>query len=176
VRSLAKSLRSSTHSGLPSIRGRLSGGRRAKGSHSTNSRSLAAAAKDSAASQLLDDAVVRYGLADHQRDAQLPGRFMLRTRYRPINEWRITWLSCCLPPLGMESASCSIGFSKLNSPAHQCLCLRFKPHLTVSASLLKCPPGWRFDKRNHSRVVGDPESAGMNGHVVGDERALQERK
>src|SRR6266478_2476549 len=32
---------------------------------------------------------------------------------------RFTWLSCCLPPLGMESASCSIGFSKLNSPAHQ---------------------------------------------------------
>src|SRR5437879_8726779 len=39
---------------------------------------------------------------------------------------RFTWLSCCLPPLGMESASCSIGFSKLNSPAHWYLCLRFR--------------------------------------------------
>jgi hypothetical protein len=27
-----------------------------------------------------------------------------------------------------------------------------------------------------ARVVGDSESAGMNRHVVGDERALQERK
>jgi hypothetical protein len=27
-----------------------------------------------------------------------------------------------------------------------------------------------------TRVVGDPESAGINRHVVGDERALQERK
>src|SRR5260370_20783235 len=48
-----------------------------------------------------------------------------------------TWLSCCLPPLGMESASCSIGFSKLNSPAHQCLCLRFKRYLTVSPARLE---------------------------------------
>src|SRR5713226_9609770 len=28
----------------------------------------------------------------------------------------LTWLSCCPPPLGMESASCTNGFSKLNSP------------------------------------------------------------
>jgi len=29
---------------------------------------------------------------------------------------------------------------------------------------------------NNSRVVGYSESAGINRHVVGDERALQERK
>src|SRR5215471_20528328 len=52
----------------------------------------------------------------------------------PNNPLAITWLSCCLPPLGMESASCSIGFSKLNSPAHRYLCLRFKrPRLSSSA-------------------------------------------
>jgi hypothetical protein len=28
----------------------------------------------------------------------------------------------------------------------------------------------------NSRMVGKPESAGLNRHVVGDERALQERK
>jgi hypothetical protein len=50
---------------------------------------------------------------------------------------RISWLSCCLPPLGKESASCSIGFSKLNSPAHRCLCLRFKRHLAVSPARLE---------------------------------------
>ena len=31
---------------------------------------------------------------------------------------RLSRLSCCLPPLGMESASWTNGFSKLNSPAH----------------------------------------------------------
>ncbi len=50
---------------------------------------------------------------------------------------RIAWLSCCLPPLGKESASCSIGFSKLNSPAHLCLCLRFKRHLAISPARLE---------------------------------------
>ena len=50
---------------------------------------------------------------------------------------RFTWLSCCLPPLGMESASCSIGFSKLNSPAHQYLCLRFKRYLAISPARLE---------------------------------------
>ena len=40
-------------------------------------------------------------------------------------------LPYCLPPLGMESASCSIGFSKLNSPAHWYLCLRFSAHLAM---------------------------------------------
>jgi hypothetical protein len=40
----------------------------------------------------------------------------------------------------------------------------------------------RFETaRQHSilhpeRIVGNPESAGINRHVVGDERALQERK
>src|SRR6267143_6383287 len=50
---------------------------------------------------------------------------------------RFMWLSCCLPPLGMESASCSIGFSKLNSPAHQYLCLRFKRYLAISPARLE---------------------------------------
>ena len=50
---------------------------------------------------------------------------------------RFTWLSCCLPPLGMESASCSIGFSKLNSPAHQYLCLRFRRYLAISPARLE---------------------------------------
>jgi hypothetical protein len=50
---------------------------------------------------------------------------------------RLAWLSCCLPPLGKESASCSIGFSKLNSPAHRYLCLRFKRHLAVSPARLE---------------------------------------
>src|SRR5258708_1763611 len=50
---------------------------------------------------------------------------------------RLAWLSCCLPPLGMESASCSIGFSKLNSPAHRYLCLRFKLHLAMSPARLE---------------------------------------
>src|SRR5260370_30206525 len=47
------------------------------------------------------------------------------------------WLLCCLPPLGRESASCSIGFSKLNSPAHRYLCLRFKLHLAMSLARLE---------------------------------------
>src|ERR1700681_101686 len=50
---------------------------------------------------------------------------------------RVTWLSCCLPPLGRESASCTNGFSKLNSPAHQYLCLRFKPHLAMRPARLE---------------------------------------
>ena len=50
---------------------------------------------------------------------------------------RLVWLSCCLPPLGMESASCSIGFSKLHSPAHQYLCLRFKRYLAISPARLE---------------------------------------
>src|SRR5215470_14574159 len=55
----------------------------------------------------------------------------------PNNPLAITWLSCCLPPLGMESASCSIGFSKLNSPAHRYLCLRFKRHLAMPPARLE---------------------------------------
>ena len=47
------------------------------------------------------------------------------------------WLLCCLPPIGTESASCSIGFSKLNSPAHQYLCLRFKRYLAISPARLE---------------------------------------
>src|SRR6266849_532169 len=55
----------------------------------------------------------------------------------PSNPLAITWLLCCLPPLGTESASCSIGFSKLNSPAHRYLCLRFKRHLATSPARLE---------------------------------------
>jgi len=55
----------------------------------------------------------------------------------PSNPLAIAWLLCCLPPIGMESASCSIGFSKLNSPAHRYLCLRFKRHLAVSPARLE---------------------------------------
>ena len=50
---------------------------------------------------------------------------------------RVAWLSCCLPSLGKESASCSIGFSKLNSPAHRYLCLCFKRYLTASPARLE---------------------------------------
>src|SRR5215813_8177026 len=60
----------------------------------------------------------------------------------PNNPLAITWLSCCLPPLGMESASCSIGFSKLNSPAHRYLYLRFKRYHTM-------PPA-RFEAKMES--------------------------
>src|SRR6266478_7548510 len=55
----------------------------------------------------------------------------------PNNPLAITWLLCCLPPLGTESASCSIGFSKLNSPAHRYLCLRFKRYLAISSARLE---------------------------------------
>src|SRR6266849_627639 len=55
----------------------------------------------------------------------------------PSNPLAITWLLCCLPPLGTESASCSIGFSKLNSPAHRYLCLRFKRYLAISPARLE---------------------------------------
>jgi hypothetical protein len=50
---------------------------------------------------------------------------------------RLAWLLCCLPPLGTESASCSIGFSKLNSPAHRYLCLRFERYLAISPARLE---------------------------------------
>src|SRR5258708_27755863 len=55
----------------------------------------------------------------------------------PSNPLAITWLLCCLPPLRTESASCSIGFSKLNSPAHRYLCLRFKRYLATSPARLE---------------------------------------
>src|SRR5882762_326990 len=96
----------------------------------------------------------------------------------PSNPLAITWLLCCLPPLGRESASCSIGFSKLNSPAHRYLCLRFKRYIAISParlearidSLLSFPvglfhplqhaglsrrsPGCRPLVRNRSSVLG----------------------
>src|SRR6266851_10096739 len=55
----------------------------------------------------------------------------------PTIHSRLAWLPCCLPPLGIESASCSIGFSKLNSPAHRYPCLRFKRHLAMSPARLE---------------------------------------
>ena len=36
-----------------------------------------------------------------------------------------------------ESASWKIVFSKLNSPAHRCLCLRFKRHLAMTPARLE---------------------------------------
>src|SRR6266581_1410054 len=53
-----------------------------------------------------------------------------------IHSW-LAWLSCCFLPTGTESASCSIGFTKLNSPAHRYLCLRFKRHLAISPARLE---------------------------------------
>src|SRR6516165_5585042 len=50
----------------------------------------------------------------------------------PNSHSRLMRLPYCLPPLGTESASCSIGFSKLNSPAHWYLYRRFRSHLTMS--------------------------------------------
>jgi hypothetical protein len=50
---------------------------------------------------------------------------------------RLTWLLCCLPPLGTESACCSIGFSKLNRPVHRYLCLGFKRYLAMSPAKLE---------------------------------------
>src|SRR5260370_41570808 len=55
----------------------------------------------------------------------------------PASHSRLAWLPCRLPPFGKESASCTIGFSKLNSPAHRYLCLRFKRHLTMSPARLE---------------------------------------
>jgi hypothetical protein len=50
---------------------------------------------------------------------------------------RVTRLSCGLLPTGMESASWINGFSKLNSPAHRYLCLRFGSHLTMYPARLE---------------------------------------
>jgi hypothetical protein len=58
------------------------------------------------------------------------------TQDRAIHS-RLAWLLCCLPPLGTESASCSIGFSKLNNPVHRYLCLRFKRYLAISPARLE---------------------------------------
>src|ERR1700674_98863 len=55
----------------------------------------------------------------------------------PTSHSRFAWLSCCLPPIGTKSASCSIVFSKLNSPAHRYLCLRFKRYLATSPARLE---------------------------------------
>ena len=42
-----------------------------------------------ATAEFLNDAVVGDGLADHLGDAWLSGRFILRTRLRPVNEWQL---------------------------------------------------------------------------------------
>jgi len=55
----------------------------------------------------------------------------------PTNHSRFAWLSCCLRPIGTESTSCSIRFSKLNSPAHRYLCLRFKRYLATPPARLE---------------------------------------
>src|SRR6202049_4728934 len=83
------------------------------------------------------------------------------TQDRTIHS-RLAWLLCCLPPRGTESASGSINFSKLNSPAHRYLCLRFKRYLAISParlearmdSLLSFPVGL-FHPRSEERRVGE---------------------
>jgi len=50
----------------------------------------------------------------------------------------LTWLPCCLPPLPERSRHPDPnGFSKLNSPAHRYLCLRFKRDLAISPARLE---------------------------------------
>jgi hypothetical protein len=55
----------------------------------------------------------------------------------PTIHSRFACLSCCLPPHGIESATCSIGFSKLNSPAHPVPLSTFKRHLAAPPTRLK---------------------------------------
>src|SRR5246127_1785981 len=66
-----------------------------------------------------------------------PNRFLTHRRKTKVPGRDLAWLLCCFPPLGTESASCSIGFSKLNSPAHRYLCLRFKRYLAISPARLE---------------------------------------
>jgi len=47
------------------------------------------------------------------------------------------------------------------------------PDVATHAIMLGMPSGFL---RDCARVVGKQESAGLNRHVVGDARALQERK
>jgi hypothetical protein len=99
---------------------------------------------------------------------------VLRLRKTEQSTRNLTWLLCCLPPLGTESASCSIGFSKLNSPAHRYLCLRFKRHLAMSParlearmdSLLSFPVGL-FHPLQH---------AGLSRRSPGSRRHTDERQ
>ena len=53
-------------------------------------------------------------------------------------------------PTGKVSASWNIGFSKLNSPAHQYLCLRFNQHLAMPPARLEA----RMDSLLSFPVVG----------------------
>src|SRR5580658_1466221 len=46
-----------------------------------------------AAAKLLHDAVMRDGLADHSGDQSFFGRFILRTRQRPVNKWQLSYNS-----------------------------------------------------------------------------------
>src|SRR5229473_1856501 len=55
----------------------------------------------------------------------------------PSNPLALIVVAVLPSPLGTESASCSIGFSKLNSPAHRYLCLRFKQYLATSPARLE---------------------------------------
>src|SRR6266550_7318086 len=55
----------------------------------------------------------------------------------PTVHSRLAWLPCCLPPTRNEVGILIYGFSQLNSPAHRCLCLRFKRHLAVSPARLE---------------------------------------
>src|SRR5229473_5060736 len=60
-------------------------------------------------------------------------------RLRRTEQSTRDYRGCCVAFLhtGTESASCSIGFSKLNSPAHRYLSLRFKRHLAMSPARLE---------------------------------------
>src|SRR5712691_1133469 len=68
----------------------------------------------------------------------------------PDSHSRLAWLPCCLPPTRTESASCSFGFSKLNSPAHRYPCLRFRRDLAIPPARLKA----RMDSLLSFPVVG----------------------
>jgi hypothetical protein len=55
----------------------------------------------------------------------------------PDNHSRLARLPCCLPPTRNEVGILIYGLSQLNSPAHRCLCLRFKKHLAMSPARLE---------------------------------------
>jgi len=55
----------------------------------------------------------------------------------PDSHSRITRLPCCLPPTHHGVGILIPDFSKLNSPAHWYLCLRFTRHLTMSHARLE---------------------------------------
>src|SRR6266705_3458040 len=88
----------------------------------------------------------------------------------------------------MESASCTNGFSKLNSPAHRCLCLRFDKHLAMLParlearmdSLLSFPVGLfhplqhaGLSRRSPGRQTGSWTSSGNGTALLAARSAVQ---